>query len=134
MENLLIVLVAIGGFVYKIYSNYKEEMEKAKKRKATMAPIPPVEIPKPKAARQKPTIPPPIPTPATSYKKLTKTVEKKEMSTFDFPEEVRRIREQKNQRIPPLALEVQEEEKAAPVEFDLRKAVIQSAILERPYK
>lgn len=132
MESILIVLAALGGFIYKIYTNYKEEMEKANKRKASMPSMPPpVEQPVSQGRRQQYT-PPPVP--SMSYKQLSKNTDSKEVNTFDFPEEVRKIREQKSQRLQTQLSPEVEKIKVNPIEFDLRKAVILSAILERPYK
>src|SRR5690606_41833644 len=32
METILTILLVVGGILYKIYENYKEEMEKSRKR------------------------------------------------------------------------------------------------------
>lgn len=131
MENLLIVLVFVGSIVYKIYSNYKEEMEKAAKRKPQHPTLPqnvePKTIAKP---YQQPSIPPPIP-------KKSTTMSQREFVTKsnivqDTPEEVQRIKQNRKTQSKPLTEKVVGENQT--IQFDLRQAVIQAAILERPYR
>lgn len=130
MENLVVVLLFVGSIVYKIYTNYKEEMEKSAKRGPQRPPIAkqqsPATVVKPQ--QYNPT-PPPIPQPnipqtAPSFVTKSNTIQ-------EIPDEVQRIRESRKKN-PKLDLE-EVEEKQEPIAFDLRQAVIQSAILERPY-
>lgn len=145
----LIVLIAIASFLYKTYKGYQEEMEKAKKRQPNRpnpdspppipvpqhrpaqerTSIPPVVVPQRKQIRNKEVIPPPV---VASYEKKT------------IPDEVRQVQERKAlQKLAAqqqssltnrLSLENDEDHAHQEIHFDLRQAVIQSAILERPYK
>lgn len=38
MENFLFILAIVGGIIYKVYENYKEEMAQARKRREKMRP------------------------------------------------------------------------------------------------
>ncbi|WP_437922289.1 hypothetical protein [Sphingobacterium sp. LRF_L2] len=127
MENFLPVLLIVGGAIYKIYSEYKKEQEKARHRKPNIPPTPPVT-----------TIPPPVMRETMKAKPAIPVVKKQSNTKVDlYPEEVARVREQKkttksqHKEVPSLELEVLKEQEMA---FDLRQAIIQSAILERPYK
>lgn len=144
----LIVLIAIASFIYKTYKGYQEEMEKAKKRQPnrpnpdSTSPVPvpqhrpvqertsrPPVVPQRKQIRNKEVIPPPV---VASYENKT------------IPDEVRQVQERKAQQklaaqqqsslTKKLKLESDEDHPHKQIHFDLRQAVIQSAILERPYK
>ncbi len=134
MENILIVLVLIGSLIYKVYSSYKEEMEKAAKRKQQIPPVPqPVQaqqrVPTSAPPHPRPVVPPPIHTPKPIQR--TPAVARYEQ---DVPLEVKRAQQSRIERAHK-KIEILEEEKEKQVfEFDLRQAVIQSVILERPYK
>lgn len=128
MENGLIVLIFIASLVYKIYSSYKEEMAKAAKRNPQKRPATVPTIPIPPTAAS--TIP--------SIEKNTYSQENVIRNPFaDIPEEVRRVQESKVQQQIKRASKNQPSEsstKDVVPKFDLRQAVIQSTILERPYK
>lgn len=143
MENILGVLLVIGGILYKIYDSYKEEQEKAKQRmeklrKQQQGQVVTSNIPEPPPVRRAQT----TPIPEVIYQQVEKK-EKIKAAVYQetIPDEVvlmqnRRLekaRKEKQQQALTLQrrLEVEELE---PEHFDLRKAVIQQAILERPYK
>jgi len=126
MENLLIVLIFIGSIIYKLYSNYKKELEKAKTRNPNQRPVNQGDTYAEPIPQQVRDISRPIPTP----KEVTYSYEN------SIPEEVMKMRESK--KMPRLKRDKSETEEAhipqKHVEFDLREAVIQAAILERPYQ
>ncbi|MBE8720052.1 hypothetical protein [Sphingobacterium pedocola] len=114
MENILITLVLVGGLIYNIYNNYKKEMEKTAKRDVRV-PVPPVPMQAPSMPTRS-TIHPPV------------------IKRESTPPEVSHIQKYKGEKkiIPQaLALEALEEKTVA---FDLKQAVIQAAILDRPYR
>ncbi len=136
MENILVVLVIIGSIIYKMYTGYKEEMEKAAKRKQQQRPPMPVQTqqhPQPQVAPPRPTARPvQIPVPSTPKKKIPPVVQYEK----EIPSEVKRIQQSRSERAYK-KVEIPEEmdkKEKQPFAFDLRQAVIQSAILERPYK
>ncbi|NQD72748.1 hypothetical protein HP439_18655 [Sphingobacterium shayense] len=121
MENFLPALLIIGGVIYKIYSEYKKEQEKARKRIPSR---PSKNMTQPVKMETTPPIPKtlsvPIPTEKTRLQKYVS-------ETFQAEGPKR------NSKAIPKKLEV--EVVPDPVhKFDLRQAVIQSAILDRPYK
>lgn len=127
MENYLIVLIFIGSILYKLYTNYKKEMEKAKKRQPQRVPVPPVvNTPTNKSINQG--AKPYVSTSSTKYSHTASNV----ASINNIPDEVRRIRDSKEN----IRSNTKEESKSKKqiIDFDLRQAVIQSIILERPYK
>ncbi|MFD2553260.1 hypothetical protein [Sphingobacterium tabacisoli] len=131
MENLLVVLIFVGSIVYKIYSNYKEEMEKSAKRGPQRPPIAknqPASIPtKP---YQHTATPPPIP--VAPARKVEQEFVTKSNIIQDVPEEVQRVKEFRKKHG---KTEVENTKEASEsISFDLRQAVIQAAILERPYR
>ncbi|ERJ60619.1 hypothetical protein [Sphingobacterium paucimobilis] len=130
MENLVVVLLFVGSIVYKIYTNYKEEMEKSAKRGPQRPPVVQQQTATTdvKPRQYNPT-PPPVPQPNIS--KTAPSFVTKSNTIQEIPDEVQRIRESRKKN-PKLDLE-EVEEKQEPIAFDLRQAVIQSAILERPY-
>lgn len=131
MENLLIVLVFVASIVYKIYSNYKEEMEKSAKR-----------MPQKQTHQQNKGIAPPVKSvpqaqPDTSIpqiisQKVTNPFVTKSNTIQDIPDEVQRARQ--NRKTNPMERLEDKQLEKQPVTFDLRQAVIQAAILDRPYK
>lgn len=155
MENILPVLLIVGGLIYKIYQNYQEEMEKAKKRqqgmpKSTAAPKTIVAQPRTKTAKRRETVSPIPPTPEPIYDrklgrpKPTKIVRRpvelpeKMVLQHEVPTEVSRMRAQRAQQKLAKKIEVVPVAEALAVQqsnphFDLRQAVIHAAILERPY-
>jgi len=146
MENPgLIVLIIIAGAIYKIYQGYKEEQEKAKKRMEQLKkqvqtkdsyqnPIPPVAKP--------------LPHPVKNTPKPTLVFQKKFENVTDIPvfDEVEIVRQRKLEQKRLAADQRLKQEKSkyehVPIQieefdahdFDLRKAIIQQAVLERPYK
>src|SRR5690606_4711238 len=136
MENILIVLAIIGSVIYKMYTGYKEEMEKAAKRKQQQRPPMPVQTqqhPQPQVVPPRPTARPvQIPIPPTPKKKIPPVVRYEK----EVPSEVKRVQQGRSERAYKKVeiLEEKREKEKQPFEFDLRQAVIQSAILERPYK
>lgn len=144
MDNpILIALIIIGSVIYKIYQGYKEEQEKAKKRmeqlkKQLQKDSPFQEIPVPVPASQ----------PAKTVSKTTLVSRKNQELSRDIPQydevEIARQRKLEQQRIAAEKRTKQEKSKPATKRielevlegqhFDLRQAVIQQAILERPYK
>ncbi len=131
MENLLVVLIFVGSIVYKIYSNYKEEMEKSAKRGPQRPPIAKTQIPSTSARpHQHSSTPPPIPQMFNPQKQ--QTIVTKSNTVQDIPEEVQRVKESRKKH--PKIESEKEKIGNEPIAFDLRQAVIQAAILERPYK
>jgi len=136
MENILVVLAIIGSVVYKIYTSYKEEVEKAAKRRQ---PVPP--IPQPTQTRQHVPAPKP-PIPVTTAPPIPKRQPQKKAPQpvtvqYDksIPDEVKRVQQQKLAKQHRSFKTLEEHDTPVqPFEFDLRQAVIQSAILERPYQ
>lgn len=132
MENFLIVIVLIGSIIYKIYSNYKKEMENAKKRNPKQKPVifsEPIDYPIEK-----------VKTKAQKFLKTNEIVKeiasKTKYQEEIIPDEVRIVteyRQQTNKKN--ISLPIEEENiETEKISFDLRQAVIQAAILERPYK
>lgn len=131
MENILPALLIIGGVIYKIYSEYQKEQEKARRRMPqAQQPTPPVSS-KRQSQRTiiEPTMSIPIPVP-----------QKKTAGLPSIPKEVRKIREKRavdtnsTKKIVVKPLATIENEKEDIPSFDLREAVLQSAILNRPYQ
>ncbi|NGM66383.1 hypothetical protein [Sphingobacterium sp. SGR-19] len=131
MENFLPALLIIGGVIYKIYSEYQKEQEKARRRMPQTPPLPthPIQSePQPQRTVIEPTMSIPIP-----------VAPKKTEQMRDTPLEVRKIKEERlidvtrvKKISPKVAPEIEEKDDVIP--FDLREAVIQSAILNRPYQ
>lgn len=124
MENFLIVIIFIGSIIYKVYKNYKEEAEKAKNRNPQRRPAP--SIPSQSTSVEQEYFP------TNSRTRKPKVNAEPAYQNITLPEEVVKVKESKKTIIKPLVRE--SEEKNQPIQFDLRQAVIQSIILERPYK
>ncbi|MFD1769686.1 hypothetical protein [Sphingobacterium suaedae] len=126
MENFLPALLIIGGVIYKIYSEFQKEQEKARRRQ------PHIPVPVPPPAPQTKTVAAPLP-PKPAPPVIAK---RKEERVNDYPEEVQQIREkrkaEKKTKTGSVQIQLEETESNATV-FDLRQAVIQSAILHRPH-
>ncbi len=123
MENFLPALLIIGGVIYKIYSEYKKEQEKARRR------IP--SLPSKNAPSTQNTQPiPPIPKPVTVQLPKTEDITQRYADNTVQREGPKKSR---GTSLTPkkLELEVLPDDSH---EFDLRQAIIQTAILERPYK
>lgn len=144
MDNpILIALIIIGSVIYKIYQGYKEEQEKAKKRMEQL---------KKQLQKDSPfqeiSVPVPAVQPAKTVSKTTLVSHKNQELSRDIPQydevEIARQRKLEQQRIAAEKRLKQEKSKTATKRielevlegqhFDLRQAVIQQAILERPYK
>ncbi|PRD52669.1 hypothetical protein [Sphingobacterium gobiense] len=131
MENFLPALLIIGAVIYKIYSEYQKEQEKARRRLPQAPPPTPPVISEAEQKMQRrvteSTTPAHIPIPA---KKVERSLGK--------PEVVRKTREERSadakllKKIPSKV--VPEIEEKGEVSFNLREAIIQSAILNRPYQ
>lgn len=156
MENIFIVLAIIASVVYKFYENYKKEMEEAAKRqqKARRVPpkvdsdtMPPPPTPRPMSP-PRPTVQLP-PRPAIPVPEIRKPTPRKTVSPTPklrteplIPREMTQANRLRTERKQNQVLEVlvDEEDIAAEaldqteVAFDLKTAVIQSTILERPYQ
>ncbi len=123
MENLIPALIIIGSIVYKIYSEYQKEQEKARHRKIGQPPVPaPVQQHVPAS-----------PLPELPKQQKPTPLKKKPVYQEVIPEEVNRMRLTKKE--PKKAISnIQKSENSNKPTFDLREAVIQSAILNRPYQ
>ena len=131
MENILPALLIIVGVIYKIYTEYQKEQEKARRR---MPQVPHTQ-PLPTDEYVQPTLSEPLkPTPVPALPPIAERIE-------SIPEEWRPInynrmleKEDKKEKIITVNPVVDlEEEVEGTLSFDLREAVIQSAILERPH-
>jgi hypothetical protein len=125
MENFIIVLIAIGGLIYNVYKNYQKEMEKSKSRRPNVRPQP-VPAPHNQSTIEK------IKRKETNIKPVQR-VYQEELPAEVIAAQQRRKQSQVKNPMPIVRIKEKESEKNE-VEFDLRKAVIQAAILERPYK
>ncbi len=129
MESFLPVLLIIAGVVYKIYTEFQKEQEKARKRQPNKPVPPPMPIPSPVETRRKstpiPTISKPLPQPP------------KQVIREAVPTEVEKLRNKKKEAQERKKIIGKPQVEVLPepaLHFDLRLAVIQSVILERPYK
>lgn len=146
METILTILLVVGGILYKIYENYKEEMEKSRKRmQERMKQMqPPAPTPQPQsmksAQKQQEARPivlrverkrediPPIPV----YQPEVREIDEVELAHQQRL--ARQMKQRQAQQQQQQALALVEEHSNIQGEFDLRRAIIQQAILERPYK
>ena len=132
MENSLIVLIFIASIIYKIYAEYKKEMEKTAKRTPGKLPkdIPniQVQVPVPKATS---TVTKPVSNPIDYYNQSNSI-----RNPFsEMPEEVIRVQNTRmDQKTKKASINQPIQDSNQSISFDLRQAVIQAAILERPYK
>lgn len=138
METILTILLVVGGILYKVYENYKEEMEKSKKRLEKLrqpAPVPHAAIPTKKTVERtriqdlEPNSKPSesFPTGDSYPLEIQQTMNEVEYAQKQRAE--RQLRQKKAQLHDEAHNEILDHSK-----FDLRRAVIQQAILERPYK
>jgi hypothetical protein len=124
MENIFGVLVAIAFVIISFVQNYRKEAAKASQRTPHNRPSPaPVQLPNPPAEIRQ-TVDRKVKIPKMEYKP--------ELPAEVIAAQQRRKSRQESQVKIPTRLPEPETTKA--FEFDLRQAVIQSAILERPYK
>lgn len=148
VEPIITILIAIVVFALQAYSNFRKEQEKARKRNlgTPPPPLPEENAQRPQAAGSK--IPPGRRAgrdrqPAAPD--LRPSAPEERVPAFDEysgvidVEEVRNARNARGRRQTHRRVSI-EEEPAAPPQgseesvFDLRDAVIKSAILERPYQ
>lgn len=127
MEKLIPLLIALAIFGFKSYQNYMKEQEAALKRRKTNAPIPSQnksETPAYQAHHKEKhvTTPPPF------YSEKIK--ETSEIQRFKKDREEHRLALNKKNKLN----QSSQKESAVMEDFDLRKAVIMSIILDRPYK
>lgn len=147
MENFLIVIIFIGSIIYKLYSNYKEELEKTKNRNLQAKPIPVerenFEEIKQEYKRQEyqrreeyqRKVEPTRPTARFPKEKVSPKYSPDYSSSSEaLPEEVRKMKASRKNAKPLAPILKVEPIRRQPVAFDLRQAVIQSIILDRPYK
>jgi len=134
MEKLLPLLIGIAFFAFKTYSNYKEEQEKAKKRRAHVQPNTAAQqVPHDKQTyaqgkqmrAEQAKIEPTIKEAPVAYKSAFNEVERAKV------ERLARMKKEDDKKIH--KLQVEREREIEP-EFNLRQAIIQSVILERPYQ
>lgn len=126
MENFLPALFIIGAAIYKIYTEYQKEQEKARKRRPTVPAVP--STPPVQQATQ----------PAKHVKKpeAPKHETIKEMRATQVAQakaEQKTIRNPQKKEIKSHPVEKKVENHAHPV-FNLREAIIQEAVLRRPYQ
>ncbi len=152
MENILPFLVAGALFIYQIYANYQKEQEKARQRNPSQRPpadlsdepYQPVDEPVVDWEFTEPAeviLDRPIIQDSQQPKKTREENKYERWNTTDVPEEVLRMRQYRAAKkekelltTEPLQVEIVEEDAdVAHGGFDLREAVIQSAVLERPY-
>lgn len=158
METILPIIIAIAIFAFQAYSNYQKEQEKAKKRNPGQPRIPDASGEYPfneHPSMDEPSIPDyweertpkHVPQAGAQTLKRQQQIPVKQQipvqQAFDEysgvvdVEEVRRARKARQREVIPHRLVAAEEEDAGLAgnqEFDLRDAVIKSAILERPYQ
>lgn len=155
MENIFIVLAIIASVVYKFYENYKKEMEEAAKRQQKARRMPPAvdndtisppTTPRPIPPRPTVQLPPrpAIPVPEIRQQTPRKTVSPTPKLRTEplLSKETTQANQLRKERKQSQVLEVivDEEDAAAQgldqaeAKFDLKTAIIQSAILERPYR
>lgn len=143
MENLIPILIIGAIYFYNVYKKFKEEQEKHQQRRAAR----PHAVPAAKNEAPKSPVKTPVSPPPTTYEDVeidildpwTGYVQKEEKRSRtskkgSSAQELQRI----NKKLPKIELEVVElqgdEEEASVIEpsFDLRDAIIKSAILHRP--
>lgn len=154
MENIFIVLAIIASFVYKFYENYKKEMEEAAKRQqktrrmsttpddsnsippTPSSPAPTVQLP------TRPAIPAPEirqqPTPHKTLSPHT-NLRVESVNSPDASYTASSREERKSLKALQVIIDDKEDnisqgDNQCEVAFDLKTAIIQSAILERPYR
>lgn len=124
MEVFMPILIAAVVFGFQIYTNFKKEQEKAKKRFAG----------KPLPVKTKPPV----------RQQPINTLDRGENTRYDIErveevEEVKRTRAihqahmHQYQQLAPYQIAEKENDSSMDIHFDLRDAVIKSAILNRPY-
>lgn len=128
MDNFIPAIVVIGIIIYRIYNEYQKEQEKAAKRR----PI----IPVPAAPAKQPDFAAEARGKYTEEREpLSREFANPAVKWFeDVPSEVQRVRTAKQLKVTNAPKLVELEDLEPMPAFDLRNAIIQSAILERPFK
>lgn len=127
MEKLIPLLIALAIFGFKSYQNYMKEQEAALKRRKANAPIPSKnksEAPAYQAHHKEKN----VTTPPPFYSEKIK--ETSEIQRFKEEREKQRLALNKKNKLN----QSSQKEPAVLEDFDLRKAVVMSIILDRPYK
>ncbi|EFK58986.1 hypothetical protein ACFU8T_15375 [Sphingobacterium spiritivorum] len=132
MEQLFPLLIGLAVFAYKIYENFNKQKKEAEQRmRQQKRPVQQQHKPQPVPAT------PPHPPVVKKEKYSTMSHQKVVRESNEVPAEVLKLREERerlksDKKIQvPIPVSASKEEK---VVFDLRQAVIQQAILERPYQ
>ncbi len=117
MEKVIPILIALAIFAIQAYKKYQEEQVKAAKRKANMPQPLPVEIQEPKS-------------------NWIDKYEAEKEARLNPLSEVQRVQAQKAKKLKAQHAAIQPKleliELEAPLAFDLKTAIIQEAILNRP--
>ena len=124
MENFIIIVISIGALLYNVYKNYHKEMEKSRSRKPQAFPTPAdVHVPAFEKIKEH---------------KNMKMERIEPIYTPELPQEVKDLQMRKRmqpKKVVTVINDVEEiESENMGHHFDLKNAVIQAAILERPYK
>lgn len=139
METFIPILIAIVVFAFQAYANFQKEQEKARKRNLGQPPVPPLPeenaertLVKPETDVHRRVVAPP--------QRRAQPIREAYESYSGFMDADKVTRTKKAVRNPTLSslrIDVDEGADSAYVRdemtFDLRDAVIKSAILERPY-
>lgn len=149
MEQIIPILIAAVIFGFQAYANYQKEQEKAKKRNLGKPPVeefPEFESYEEVVVIEDPAMSPSAPrTPRTPQPTRSREPQRSApapnpYARYEGAVQSSRLRRSTKQTdlIPEVKLADLDEEDQSPLaakeEFDLRKAVIASAILDRPYK
>ena len=128
MDRFIPIIIMIVIFAVRAYANYQKEQEKARKRNPTVPPP----LPEDNARHVKP-----MPVPVPSHVPTSSVApEYEQYSGTVIPVEAVHQRRRERTRIPKqlvVELEGDQASNKAAEQFDLRDAVIKSAILDRPY-
>lgn len=147
MENPIgIVLLIIAGVIYKIYEGYKEEQAKAKKRAERLKKKPQQQQAPSHRGKPRPTLPSPrrpetvvLDYPTTDFPEFQTPApspsrpDVPSQQTHQTPRPSRSDRKRQEKTIEVLETDQIESGSPKKINFDLREAVIQQAILNRPY-
>ena len=134
MENFLPALLIIGGVIYKIYTEFQKEQEKARQRRPSAPPVSAKQIPVPTPVMAAPKTDNFPTSTAQPYSEMQQPRYEEAYSSYQgfVPEEVQKVkRSREKTKIKELKVENLADEK---VDFNLREAIIQSVILNRPYR
>lgn len=134
MENYWVIIFFVIAFVINVSRNYQKEQEKAKRRMSQQRPVRSKSSPLPQSQPELKPAPPIVE--KSVYTKLEKTA----LIEESMPEEVLALKRSRELKEKEKAIKLHKAQQAQKetVEkekiFDLRTAIIQSAILERPYQ